>query len=138
MADKVIVSKSKLTAIGDAIRSKTGKTDSMTLDTMSTAITNISSSSGGGGGGNTESCEVTVSRISSPMNTEYVLYYTTPSLEIATLTAPAEGFTATIYCAKNTIIALKNYPGLSSVGGSITRLLSVNFCVTGSGYINLE
>ena len=42
MADKVILNKSKLTAIGDAIRSKTGTTASLTLDAMANEISNIS------------------------------------------------------------------------------------------------
>ena len=45
MADKVIVSKSKLTAIANAIRSKTGSTENLTLDNMVTAINNISGGS---------------------------------------------------------------------------------------------
>ena len=42
MADKVILNKSKLIAIGDAIRSKTGTTASLTLDAMANEISNIS------------------------------------------------------------------------------------------------
>lgn len=42
MADKVIVSKSKLQTLGDAIRSKTGTTASLTLDAMASEISNIS------------------------------------------------------------------------------------------------
>ena len=38
----------KLTAIGDAIRTKTGGTDLLTLDQMATEITNIQSGGGGG------------------------------------------------------------------------------------------
>lgn len=41
MADKVIISSSKLTAIADAIRSKNGSTDKYTPDKMATAIRNI-------------------------------------------------------------------------------------------------
>ena len=40
----------KLTAIADAIRTKTGKTDTMTLEQMATEISNISV---GGGTGDT-------------------------------------------------------------------------------------
>ena len=43
----------KLTAIADAIRSKTGKTDTMTLEQMATEISNISVGGGTGGTGNT-------------------------------------------------------------------------------------
>ena len=44
----------KLTAIADAIRSKTGKTDTMTLEQMVTEISNISVGTGEGGStGNT-------------------------------------------------------------------------------------
>ena len=39
----------KLTAIADAIRTKTGKTDSMTLEQMATEISNISVGTGEGG-----------------------------------------------------------------------------------------
>ena len=41
MADKSIVSNSKLTAIANAIRSKTGSTETLTLDTMVTKIQSI-------------------------------------------------------------------------------------------------
>ena len=41
MADKVIVSKLKLQTLGDAIRSKTGTTASLTLDAMANEISNI-------------------------------------------------------------------------------------------------
>ena len=37
----------KLTAIGDAIRAKTGTTEAMTLDEMATAISGITTGSGG-------------------------------------------------------------------------------------------
>lgn len=43
--DKGLISKSKLTAIGDAIRAKTGDTATMTPEQMAAAIANIS---GGG------------------------------------------------------------------------------------------
>ena len=43
----------KLTAIADAIRAKTGKTDSLTLDQMPTEIAGITT---GGGGGSAEGC----------------------------------------------------------------------------------
>lgn len=39
----------KLTAIADAIRTKTGKTDTMTLEQMVTEISNISVGTGEGG-----------------------------------------------------------------------------------------
>ena len=39
----------KLTAIADAIRTKTGKTDTMTLEQMATEISNISVGTGEGG-----------------------------------------------------------------------------------------
>lgn len=48
----------KLTAIADAIREKTGSTNTMTLDEMATVIQNISVGSGGSGG---SSGEVTMS-----------------------------------------------------------------------------
>jgi surface protein len=41
MAEKVIVSKSKLSAIGNAIREKTGESGSLTLDTMASKIADI-------------------------------------------------------------------------------------------------
>lgn len=47
---------SKMTAIADAIRGKTGKTDSLTLDQMATEIAGIETG-GGSGGGNMESGE---------------------------------------------------------------------------------
>ena len=40
----------KLTAIADAIRGKTGKTDGLTLDQMATEIAGIEAGGGGGGG----------------------------------------------------------------------------------------
>lgn len=43
MADKYIISKAKLTAIADAIRTKTGGTANLTADQMATAITGIKS-----------------------------------------------------------------------------------------------
>ena len=43
----------KLTAIADAIRTKTGKTDTMTLEQMVTEISNISVGGGTGGTGDT-------------------------------------------------------------------------------------
>ena len=43
----------KLTAIADAIRIKTGKTDTMTLEQMVTEISSISVGSGEGGSSNT-------------------------------------------------------------------------------------
>lgn len=43
MSDKVIVSKSKLTAIGDAIREKAGVSGTLTLDEMASKISNIQS-----------------------------------------------------------------------------------------------
>lgn len=49
--NKYVITTSKLTAIGDAIRAKTGSSASMTLDEMVTAIGNIS----GGGGSSMES-----------------------------------------------------------------------------------
>lgn len=50
MADKVIVTKSKMTALADAIRSKTGSTGTMNIDSMKTAVEGIS----GGGSVNVE------------------------------------------------------------------------------------
>lgn len=47
MADKVIISKSKMISLADAIRAKTGSTAKMTIDTMNAALDNI-----GGGGSN--------------------------------------------------------------------------------------
>ena len=44
MADKVIVSKSKLTALADAVRSKAGSTDTLTVDEMIAYINAISGS----------------------------------------------------------------------------------------------
>lgn len=41
MADKVIVSKNKLTAIGDALRARTEKNDNFTLDQMASEINSI-------------------------------------------------------------------------------------------------
>lgn len=41
MADKVIVTKSKLTGLGDKIRAKTGSTDKMTIDAMNAALDNV-------------------------------------------------------------------------------------------------
>ena len=49
MADKSIVSNSKLTAIANAIRSKTGSTENLTLDNMVTKIQSMSGASSGGG-----------------------------------------------------------------------------------------
>lgn len=54
---QAIVTESKLVAIGDAIRSKTGGTTPLTLDQMATEIANIS---GGGGGGDEKEFEVEV------------------------------------------------------------------------------
>lgn len=48
MADKVIVTKSKLTGLGDKIRAKTGSTDKMTIDAMNAALDNV------GGGASVE------------------------------------------------------------------------------------
>lgn len=45
--------RTKLTAIGNAIRSKTGGSDPLTLDGMVDAINGISTGGGGGGGGGT-------------------------------------------------------------------------------------
>lgn len=42
MADKVIVSKTKLTALGNAIREKTSQSQNLTLDEMATSVANIS------------------------------------------------------------------------------------------------
>lgn len=47
MADKVIVSRDKLVAVADAVREKTGNTESLTLDEMPGAIAGID---GGGEG----------------------------------------------------------------------------------------
>lgn len=49
MAKKVIVTKSKLNAIGDAIRIRTGENGRYTLDEMPDAIRSISGSGGDGG-----------------------------------------------------------------------------------------
>jgi hypothetical protein len=49
----------KLSAIGDAIRAKTGKTDKMTLDQMPNEIASIQT--GGGGGGNIAVTSVVIS-----------------------------------------------------------------------------
>ena len=49
MADKSIVSNSKLTAIANAIRSKTGSTENLTLDNMVTKIQSMSGAGSGGG-----------------------------------------------------------------------------------------
>ena len=48
MAEKSIVSNSKLTAIADAIRSKTGSTDKLKVTEMASAISGISTSSSSG------------------------------------------------------------------------------------------
>lgn len=45
MADKVIVTKSKLTGLGDKIRAKTGSTAKMTIDAMNAALDNVNSGS---------------------------------------------------------------------------------------------
>ena len=50
----------KLTAIGDAIREKTGNTNKMTLDEMASAITNISSGDAGGESANVETIPITL------------------------------------------------------------------------------
>ncbi len=43
LPNEVIISTSKLTALGDAIRSKTGGQSDLTLDEMATAVANIPS-----------------------------------------------------------------------------------------------
>ena len=43
--DNAMVSTAKLIALGDAIRAKTGLSDSMTLDEMATAVSNIETGS---------------------------------------------------------------------------------------------
>lgn len=53
---KYVITTSKLTAIGDAIRTKTGSAASMTLDEMVTAIGSIS---GGGGSSGLQTGKVT-------------------------------------------------------------------------------
>lgn len=45
MADKVIISKSKLVALGDVIREKTGSSEKMTVDTMTETMRNHSGGS---------------------------------------------------------------------------------------------
>ena len=47
---KVFIQESTLTAIGDAIRSKTGKTELIDPANMSTEIASITTGGGGGGG----------------------------------------------------------------------------------------
>ncbi len=45
LPEKVAISTSKLIAVGDAVRAKTGGSEEMTLDEMATAVTNIPSGS---------------------------------------------------------------------------------------------
>lgn len=62
MADetvRVIADKEDIVAIADAIRSKTGSTDEMTLDGIVNGINSIET----GGGGSVETCTVTISSI---------------------------------------------------------------------------
>lgn len=53
MADLIVANKSDLVNIADAVRSKTGSTETMALDEMPTAISGIS-----GGGAAIETCKV--------------------------------------------------------------------------------
>ena len=50
MADKVIISKSKLVALGDVIREKTGSSEKMTVDVMTETMRNHSGDGSTGGG----------------------------------------------------------------------------------------
>lgn len=63
MAD-YLVKGASLTAIADAIRSKTGETRVLTLDGMAAAISSIPVGSGGSSGGSVETCTVNITDFS--------------------------------------------------------------------------
>lgn len=54
------IRRKELTDIADAIRAKTGKEDTMTLEQMSAEIESIAGGSGGSSGGNTVKASVSV------------------------------------------------------------------------------
>lgn len=85
----------KLTAIAEAIRSKTGKTDSMTLDEMPTEIESIQT---GGGGG----------EIEHTYTVDYI-----PSVNTRAFTIPIHGFSfAPIYVDCRAVTEIPNPTGL--------------------------
>lgn len=70
MSEKVVVSRSKLVAVADAIRSKNETFNTLTLDEMPTAIENIQSGGGSSNGLSKEIIERTIVEISDTGVTE--------------------------------------------------------------------
>lgn len=114
----------KLSKIADAIRSKTGKADLLTLDQMPTEIASIET---GGGGGSVETCTVQlvdVSDIEVPVfGLPTPVFFTNPSsvVEQGTMSGMDWNIGKTFEVAKGTIFIAddENYWGTI---GSVERI----------------
>lgn len=73
MAELIITEKQNITAIADAVRNKTGKTDTMTLGDIAVEISNIGSESGDGDSG-TSSTTGTVTVTYSNSGSDHLIF----------------------------------------------------------------
>lgn len=105
----------KMTALADAIREKTGRTDTLTLDEMVTAIQEIEDGPGAGG---IETCTVSLVCIGKIVT----LYYTDENMATNSIITAGTGFTQESFLVpKNTILS---YYSTSTTG----RITPQNGC----------
>lgn len=112
----------KLTAIADAIRGKTGKTDGLTLDAMPGEIAGIQT----GGGGEHEQCDGVIMRTAtSYYNDRITLIGTnaftgTPLADVICPNVTLIGGSAFQRCNALTEITDRNFPKLQAITGDYT------------------
>lgn len=133
----------KLVAIGDAIRSKTGSTEAMTLDAMATAITNLSS--GGGGGGTLSYAQLNRTAYTGSTRTfdltEYLaassgtVYFITQYATTTFISVITDGVLIETRYGTNGSIA---YASAASLAAPTFALADGIMTITGSGSSNLK
>ena len=108
----------KMTALADAIRTKSGVTGKLSLDDMKTAVDGIQVGSGGSGGG-VETCTVTLMGDGpAPSGAAYYSDGTT----VKEMGLPGMGSTIKLTVLKNTILVIEGF--VSAFGGEAVHIIS--------------
>lgn len=102
----------KMTALADAIREKTGRTDALSIDAMTTAVQSIEAS----GGASVETCtgRVAYDDLASFRNpVTPITYYTNANQEVANF--DAKGISTEITAVKGSLLYISNTGDVSMI-----------------------